>query len=305
VQEITFFPGRTASVQFTHYHLADAAYAILDRISAPFPWKGHYDILHVDRCPRAKTLATEHSHCLNNTGQPEVAGSGSVPPRPNRDLSLLYGALRKDVYEDDASDGERGSSSQEDQPLPQTFGRDADRTWLSNNTASRPQAKPDTNSESDSDHDSEKNWQDGVRSDEDSDLRASVVDSEKLPTFPRSWKRKMRAHPIIISSDRNSNSPLQVSQRSRTLSGDSQEPSEPSDGGGDLHAFAEPLSKPLSRCSDTIRPIASETIYKSLSRVPKAPHNRARRLLAPSSSELPITTVSMRSDTQFFDPHKR
>ncbi|GLB33620.1 hypothetical protein LshimejAT787_0105040 [Lyophyllum shimeji] len=40
-------------------------------------------------------------------------------------------------------------------------------------------------------------------------------------------------------------------------------------------------------------------------KLPRAPHNRSRRILVPQSDELPIVTISMRADAQFFDRKKR
>ncbi|KAG5636512.1 hypothetical protein H0H81_007771 [Sphagnurus paluster] len=71
-----------------------------------------------------------------------------------------------------------------------------------------------------------------------------------------------------------------------------------------LRDHSRPLALPLqmkehhSNCLDAINPNPSR-------KLPKVPFNRPRRVLVPESDSLPIVTISMRADAQFFSRDKR
>lgn len=270
--EIVEYPDRTVSARFTHAHLADAAFSVLRLRNIPFPWRSRFRQLSIERRRNQLLPSTRIELEPSNIDLSEASLSdmeiSSDDLCPKKDTHGSYDDLRTDIYEDSSSDS---SDTMITPPLrPQALSRCLSATNLKNipslDKGATIRSALDSNSSSED------------FSAEDSTSSNSDAGSQDNPVR-RITYRKRRVY-ISEESSMSGDEDRQPDPRPRRIVAKKEL----------VAVHAPPHSLPE-------REGGSSTITRNL---PSTPHNRARRIVIPTSSKLPLVTVSMRADVNFF-----
>ncbi|KAG5648669.1 hypothetical protein DXG03_000015 [Asterophora parasitica] len=232
--------------------------------------------LATDRSPHSRATTTPSPSApmcnVSITSDDALSHRGGTPsqeaPGLEDSTNSLYHGLNMDVYQDDDVQSDGASSPSPPSPRPDPPGAIPPAFAASLSGIRDPVMEALRRSVNTIDSDSGSSS--GKYEDESSDTESEF---EPCPIMPD-------------SRDGRSISPVSMRDDLRST------PAPSSQAPGGQSAVVVPCPVPIREVN-------------SSRRLPIVPYNRPRRILVPDSNDLPITTVSMRSDAQFFQRTKR